>query len=360
MEKNYEKDAKGWLSDMNWSQNPFTLKIFPSLFVGYEGDVKELIYHIEQGHKFGLILGATGSGKTTLLRSFEDRLSSDKTTIYLSKPPETDEIVDIFLDIFKPSFFERLFGVNVRLHSLPEYVNKKMKPSQDVLLLVDEGHESSLKALEWLRTLTDQIKDMQLVMAGLNSFEDYLNDNLETLLSRVTTKVELSTLTLKEVKELIKKRVEKVGGEGYGPFTEDIIEDIYESTGGFPREVLKTCDKLVTHAMKENEKEIKDITVIDKEKEEREEERISGDFLKELPYKQREIIKILSKEDRLLPSEVAEEIGFDSYKTKQHAVRSVNNILRRLMKGDYVTREKKGKGYVYSLSTKIRNLLVES
>ncbi|MFB6089128.1 MAG: AAA family ATPase [Candidatus Aenigmatarchaeota archaeon] len=358
MDNVYEKDTKEWLSKLGWSQNPFTLKIFPSLFVGYDDDVRELIYHIEQGHKFALILGATGSGKTTLLKSFENRLS-DKKTIYLSKPPETEEIVDIFMDIFRPSIIQRLFGVNVRLHNLPEYVNDKTKSSHDILLLVDEGHEANLEALEWLRTLTDQIENMQLVMAGLNSFENYLNDKLETLLSRVTTKVELSTLTFKEVKQLIKKRIKRVGGEGYGPFTENVMEDIYERTGGFPREVLKVCDKLVTNAMKENVREINDLSSIN-QKEEKDEKRISGDFLKELPYKQREIIKILSKEERLLPSEVAEEIGYDNYKTKQHAVRSVNNILRRLMKGDYVTREKKGKGYVYSLSTKIRNLLVES
>lgn len=234
-----------------------------------------------------------------------------------------------------------------------------MKSSENLLLLIDECHEANLEALEWFRTLTDQIENIQLVMAGLNSFEGYLNDKLETLLSRVTTKIELSTLTFKEVKELVKKRIERVGGKGYDPFTEDIIEDIYERTGGFPREVLKICDKLVTNAMKENLEKIDDLSPIN-QKDKREEERISADFLEELPYKQREIIKILSKEERLLPSGVAEEIGYDNYKTKQHAVRSVNNILRRLMKGDYVTREKKGKGYVYSLSTKIRNLLVES
>lgn len=358
MLSDYERNVNEWLSEMNWKENPFTLKIFPSLFTGYEEDVKNLIYHVKEGHKFALVLGATGSGKTTFLRFLKKELSSRRKVVYLSKPPKTNEIVDIFLNIFRPSFFRRLFGINISLHELSGYLNKKMNQSQSLLLLIDEGHEASLETLEWLRTLTDQVENLQLIIAGLNSLEDYLNDNLETLLSRVTTKIELSTLTIDEVKDLIRKRIEKMGGNDIKPFNEKIIEEIYEKTGGFPREVLKICDKLVTHSIKEKRFEIDDLSHVKEKRKDK--ERISRDFLKDLPYKQRKIVKILSQEDKLLPSEIADIMGFDNYKSKQHAVRSVNNILRRLMEGGYVSREKRGKGYLYSLSMKIKSFMVES
>ena len=356
---NYEGDVRDWFDEVELDENPFTLRIDPSLFVGYDEELKKLSYHIQEDRKFALISGATGSGKTTLMRLIESKFSSDSEVIYLSKPPEYEEIVDIFLEEFPPSFIKRIFGFNVSLHELSEYLNGRVDRS--LLLLVDEAHEADVKVLQWLRTITDQVDKIQLIVAGLPSIEEKLKDSVETLESRVTTKIQLTTLTENETRDLIKRRVENHGGEDLGPFTEDCVKQIYENTGGFPREVLKTCDKLISHAIEEGKTKIEGTECLD-EGEERPEERESRgkDFLKDLPYKQREIVETLSEEDDLFPSEIAEELGTDSYKTKQHAVRSVNNILRRLLKEDIIEREKRGKGYVYSLDVKAKNLLVDT
>jgi type II secretory pathway predicted ATPase ExeA len=58
-----------------WKENPFILKIDPSLFVGYEEQVRAALKHIENRHKVALITGNTGSGKTTFLKWLEKRIT---------------------------------------------------------------------------------------------------------------------------------------------------------------------------------------------------------------------------------------------------------------------------------------------
>lgn len=358
MLSNYEKEVKDWFEGVGLNGNPFTLRIHPSLFVGYEKELKKLSYHIQENRKFALISGATGSGKTTLLKLIQRTFSDKYNVIYLSKPPEVDELVDIFMEEFPPSFFQKIFGLNVSIHDLGDYLQGKV--DERLLLLVDELHEANVKVLQWLRTITDQVDEIQLIFAGLPPLDSKLKENVETLKSRITTRIELTTLDEEETKELIRKRIENKGGKDLGPFTEECVKEIYENTGGFPREVLKICDRLINWALENDVKEIETLKNLEKEEVEKEEEPSGRDFMKDLPYKQREIVKILAEGDELFPSEIAEKLGTESYKTKQHAVRSINNILRRLLEEGLVERKRKGKGYIYSLDVKTKNLLVES
>jgi DNA-binding transcriptional regulator PaaX len=47
-----------------------------------------------------------------------------------------------------------------------------------------------------------------------------------------------------------------------------------------------------------------------------------------------------------------------SYASRGHAIRSINNILHRLMLEGYVQRESKGKAFMYALTPKVRTLFV--
>jgi len=71
----------------NWSENPFSLKIDPKLFTGYEEQVKAALRHIESKHKIAVVTGATGAGKTHMLKWLESE-SSGVARLYVSKPPQ--------------------------------------------------------------------------------------------------------------------------------------------------------------------------------------------------------------------------------------------------------------------------------
>lgn len=353
-----------------WDSNPFILKIDPKLFTGYGEQIQALLNHIKNKHKIALLTGLTGSGKTITLKWLET--NSNENTLYISKPPEKPEdFIGIFTDTFPLSILERILRKRPTLFNLPSYLNKKLK-GKHLILLLDEAHETKREVLEWLRVLVDQIESVSLVMAGMPILDQKIKSDLETLNQRITSRITLNSLTLDETKDLIKKRIEDSGGTGIKPFTDAAIDKIYHRTGGFPREVLKLCDRLVNTAI-ENNFEAIDASDIEEFKEmEMPEVRVeepvvtfmpkppSEEQIRTLPYKQRKILEILSKKDWLTPTAITEELGLKSYKSKSHGVRSVNNILKRLMLDGFVQREARGKAFMYALTPKVKTMFVES
>ncbi len=354
-----------WFSKFNWRENPFTFKISPDVFTGYEVQVNAALRHISEHHKIAIITGPTGAGKTTMLKWIEMSHKSLKT-LYLSKPPfDPNDFVKIFTTFFGFNLIERLFSRNITIFNLPAYINRKLRDKQ-LVLLIDEAHETNKDVLEWLRVLVDQIDDVSMILAGLPSLEDKIKNKLETFDQRITTRIKLSSLSKAETRELIKKRIESVGGEDIKPFTEDSIAEIFRRTGGFPREVIKLCDKLVNSAIESEKYEI-DVGNIMNYREVKSEpvaSSVQPKFsIKELPYKQRKILELLSANDWLTPAAIAERLAEqlgEVYKTESHAIRSVNNILKRMMKDGLVERETRGKTFVYRLTPKTKTVFVEA
>jgi type II secretory pathway predicted ATPase ExeA len=345
-----------------WNTNPFNFRILPDLFVGYSDEIDKITGVIKSNEKFSLLLGPTGSGKTTLMKHITKKFGRTHNIIYLPKPPkDPKDLTTIFMNFTRPGIIERLFSRSrkINLYNLSEYVNRKMKKNS-IIMLVDEGHESSVEALEWLRTITDQVDNLSVMLAGLPVLDSMLKENLETFTCRVNARIHLSNLTRSETRELIKKRIEWAGGDDVKPFTSEAIEYIYDKTGGFPREVIKLCNELVQKAVKKN------ITTIDANfmREDAEPaaaaKRVSLSSMDELPDRQKEILYLLGKHTEMTPSEIVSRIDSDEYKDKSNAIRSVNNILKRLLKEGLIARKGKGRSYKYMLSEKTRTLMVNA
>lgn len=356
--RNVERKVEDWFEKQNWRENPFTLNVIPSIFVGYEEQKSQLISCIEENHKVCLLLGPTGSGKTTALEWLCNRFRNEKRIIkFIPKPPNSlDSMIEFFNISFKPKWPLSIFYKKVDdINDLPKFLNKRIGEKK-LVLLMDEAHEADITVLQWFRILVDQVENLYIILSGLPNFEETLIKKLETFHKRVTIKVVLRTLTEKDVKELIKKRIDYVSKENKGknPFTEDALKAIYEETGGFPREVIRLCSQAVHKAIEMNLDNI-DSSLIRKK-----EEDLYFDFsLSRMPKKQREVLEAI-RNNKNTPTEILDAIDLSSYKSKYHALRSVNNILQRLMKEGYVERRKQGKTYYYTLSSKVRTMLVNA
>jgi len=318
-----------------------------------------LMRNAQNHEKVMLLIGPTGAGKTTLLKRFTEIMDQTHVVVYITKPPQNpEEFVHIFKSVLKPSFLDRLLSRDkITLYELPDYSNKKLKGRQ-MILLVDECHEAAIPVLEWLRTLSDQVDNISIIMAGLPTLEGILEQKLETLMNRVTSKTTLTSLSREETEDLIRKRITFAGGTGTGPFSPQVLDVIFHRTGGFPRNVLKMCDELVIEAATKQSQVI-DENILEGVKTPQI-TTSSANFVDTLPEKQKEILKIISEAGPLNPNDLASRIGVEEYKTEDHASRSVNNILRRLMEIDCIVRERRGKGFVYKLSPKVRTIMATS
>lgn len=353
------KPTYEYYTKFNWFSNPFTLRIFPDLMVGYSTQTEALLSHVFNHHKFAMVIGPTGSGKTTLLTWLNTHLNNNKfNSFYIPKPPVNEEdLILLFKAHLRYNLLDRIRFGALDMNNITKFLVKKTWKRYTVFL-IDEIHESSLEVLEWLRTINDIVPNLLLIFAGLPTFEKKIETELPTLFMRVNTRVYLEFLNDIETESLIQRRIEKAGGEGIKPFTRDAVEKIYEITGGFPREVIKICDELVREAAKNNISTI-NASFVDQafaglKISEIEEIKIS------LTSKQTEILEILNKQPNLSPTEIIELFDIKSYKSKSHAIRSINNILRRLMKEDLLKRKKVGNKYVYSLSGKSKTLFTEA
>lgn len=352
--KQYEYYVK-----FGWSSNPFTLTISPDLMVGYPEQTKALLSHIHNFHKFALVTGHTGSGKTTLLLWLKTQTQAYKKFIpyYIPKSPRSEkEFLVLIRSLIKPNVLDRILYRNLSFFNLSKFIKRKIK-KKHLVLFIDEAHESSLDVLEWIRTVTDSIPNMSVIFAGLPAFENFIESKLPTLAMRITTKVFLNSLTRTETEDLIRRRIDKVGGDGLKPFSIEAVDEIFKITGGFPREVIKLCDKLVHEASVSN---ISNITPDFIHKIYKLPEVKPSEIRLSLSIKQRKILEILSTSPRTTPAEIVEKIGKEGYKNRSNAVRSINNILKRLMQDGLVERQKIGNTYLYSLSGKAKTIFTEA
>lgn len=354
-DKQYE-----YYSKFGWSSNPFTLNISPALMVGYSEQCDSLLSHVCNLHKIASVIGPTGSGKTTMLLWLRSQLMAYKKFLpyYISKPPRSSEnLVKIFKTIIGFNFLDKIRYNNLSLFDLSKFIHHKLK-DRHLVLLIDEAHEASISNLEWFRTLSDSNPNISIILAALPVFEKKIETQLPTLFMRITTKTYLNNLTKPELESLILKRIESVDGDGLKPFSSNSIDRIYEITGGFPREIIKVCDKLAKEAASKNISSINssfvDQVIIPPPSSHQIELQVT------LSKKQNQILRVLNENPDMTPSGIIDHLDTTTYKNKDNAVRSINNILKRLLGDDLIQRKKLGNTYVYYLSPKAKTMFTEA
>jgi type II secretory pathway predicted ATPase ExeA len=246
--------VKKWYGNYGWKKNPFTLDILPQLFTGYEDVAGKVIEKVTAKSGHIIITGGFGTGKTTLLRWLEKRFSQSFFAIYVPRPPkEINELIDLI--VLRTGL--KIEHDQNHIYSIERHIKKLRK---NVLLLIDEAHELVPEVEQPLRTLGD-MNEISMVIAGIPETREKFEKEIRALFERVALDVNLEKLDLSDFKALIKKRITDAGGSDFGPFGDNVLEKIYDVSGGNPRRGIKACDAAVFKAI-DNGKMVVDISMV--------------------------------------------------------------------------------------------------
>jgi general secretion pathway protein A len=229
----------------NLSENPFTISPNARFFhisAIHRAIIQKIDYVIEFKQGLTVVYGDIGSGKTSLARILMDRYSEKNKVIFISTPRWKSEMA------MMKSISEE-FGVDPKLslqnqmkafkEKLLYLYTKKINP----VLIIDEAQFMKGQQFEALREInnfeTETEKLLQVVLVGQMELRNKLRLK-RALLSRVILTSSLSSLTQKEMIDMVEFRITQAGGK-MDIFTDEALAKIYSLSKGLPRDAIKLC-----------------------------------------------------------------------------------------------------------------------
>jgi len=225
-----------WYKRFKWKDNPFSIKINDSLFVGLTEERKTLA-SLTEGGNICLIFGEHGVGKSSLLRWLETRLKKF-SVFYLNA-----------------EWIKKDFNIDVYLRKQSHYFREYPK---NIVLLIDEAQ----KLKNWFRINVQSLWERNIVKSIVFSHDGELHfESLpQHLKSRISNRIiKINKLKNEDAYELIRLRC---GGKN--PFDEYAMHEIIKRSQGIPRRILENCERVCIGTDKEVISKYEVIKILDR------------------------------------------------------------------------------------------------
>jgi hypothetical protein len=136
------------------------------------------------------------------------------------------------------------------LKNLEDFLGAATRQGKRVLLVVDEAQNLTQRAVEELRMLSNfQNNERSLIqtfLLGQPEFRGILQSpDMQQLRQRVVASYHLGPLDPDETRGYIEHRLHTVGWQGVPSFDEGAFAALHRFTGGIPRRINTTCDRLL-------------------------------------------------------------------------------------------------------------------
>jgi len=137
------------------------------------------------------------------------------------------------------------------IRAMEQYLREQARAGRRTLLIVDEGQNLAISALEELRMLSNfQLGGhslLQIFLLGQPEFRQTLfhSPTLEQLRQRVIATHHLDPMEPEEVEPYILHRLGKVGWTGNPSFSPEAFELIFDYSGGVPRKLNVLVSRLL-------------------------------------------------------------------------------------------------------------------
>lgn len=210
-------------------------------------------YGLAQGEGFIVITGDVGAGKTTLVGHLMNTIDPNRLTAVklVSTQVEGDDLLRLVAEQFGIEWEGESKAELLR--SMEHYLREQARAGKRTLLIVDEGQNLAISALEELRMLSNfQLGGhslLQIFLLGQPEFRQTLfhSPTLEQLRQRVIATHHLDPMEPEEVEPYILHRLGKVGWTGNPSFSPDAFEAIFDYSEGVPRKLNVLVSRLLLY-----------------------------------------------------------------------------------------------------------------
>jgi putative secretion ATPase (PEP-CTERM system associated) len=208
-------------------------------------------YGLAQGEGFIVITGDVGAGKTTLVGHLMNTIDPNRLTAVklVSTQVEGDDLLRLVAEQFGIEWEGQSKAELLR--AIEQYLREQARAGRRTLLIVDEGQNLAISALEELRMLSNfQLGDhslLQIFLLGQPEFRQTLfhTPALEQLRQRVIATHHLDPMEPEEVEPYILHRLKKVGWTGNPSFAPEAYELIFDYSDGVPRKLNVLVSRLL-------------------------------------------------------------------------------------------------------------------
>ncbi|MBU0756879.1 MAG: ATP-binding protein [Nanoarchaeota archaeon] len=256
-----------WKKALGWREDPFEPAATSVEYLGgYENEREKLNLFILKCSKFGTVIGKQGAGKTIIIHWLKANLSKHKGTFKVvtldNEDLKSDEkTVRTLIEPFTTEhpirgMLEKRKIKSLTKNTVDQYLKEHLK-SKRYILLVEDAHLLKRQDIEMIHQILE-INNTAVILSGRKELSKIHLKHL----GKDELGFELKKLSFAGAKEMIRKRVESVGGTEIWPFTDKILKDLFSIADYNPSKILQLCQERV----KELAIEVKSGKILEPEK----------------------------------------------------------------------------------------------
>ncbi|MFO7713541.1 AAA family ATPase [Desulfosarcina sp.] len=230
------------------NKKPFQITTDPSfLWMGkkHREALSTLKYGVMDNKGFLLLTGDVGTGKTTLINRLVEDIQGKAYTAKIPDPGLSK--YDFYRMVSR--YFKLPIEVRTKsdfLEPFSRFLNDAHEERKSVLLLIDEAQRLKHDLMEEIRLLSNlerqDAKLLNIFFVGQNEFNTILlQPENRALMRRITITYNLDPLDQGETCEYIRHRL-KTAGAGYEIFSSAAMQEVFDFSSGFPRQINIICD----------------------------------------------------------------------------------------------------------------------
>jgi putative secretion ATPase (PEP-CTERM system associated) len=200
-------------------------------------------YGLAQGEGFIVITGDVGAGKTTLVGHLMNTIDPNRLTAVklVSTQVEGDDLLRLVAEQFGIEWEGQSKAELLR--AIEQYLREQARAGRRTLLIVDEGQNLAISALEELRMLSNfQLGDHSLLQIFLLGQPEFRQTLFHT---PALEQLHLDPMEPEEVEPYILHRLKKVGWTGNPSFAPEAYELIFDYSDGVPRKLNVLVSRLL-------------------------------------------------------------------------------------------------------------------